>query len=155
MGLFGGPAPADPNYSWYLVNGISQCDPNGVVAKILVDGSACFDSTVTTAGLITAAGACDFAEMFESSNGETIDVGYFVTFDGESEKIRKANETDTFIIGITSSNPGVLADAENPACSKYLVDEWNRPIYEEVKLHEVKDPQGNVIAEKRTEIRKK
>ncbi|MGG0288888.1 peptidase G2 autoproteolytic cleavage domain-containing protein, partial [Peribacillus butanolivorans] len=154
MGTNGGPNPAvDPPFSWYLVNGTFICDTAGVVAKILSNGNACFDGFVTTAGVITAAGACDYAEMFETSDGEPIDVGYFVTLDGE--KIRKANASDDYILGITSSNPGILADTEEPACSKYLLDEWNRPIYEEVTIPALKDPEGNIMVDVRTEMRKK
>jgi autotransporter adhesin len=156
MGQNGGPNPAtDLPFSWYLVNGASQCDPTGVVAKILSDGSACFDAEVTAAAFITAAGTCDFAEMFETSDGQAIDVGYFVTFDGETDKIRKANASDDFIVGITSSNPGILADTEDLSCAKYLLDEWNRPIYEEVTIPAVKDKEGNIIIEERTETKKK
>ena len=155
MGQRGGPNPlVDLPFSWYLVNGPSQCSPLGVVAKILSNGSACFDGTVTAAAYITAAGACDFAEMFESSGNEFINVGYFVTFDSESEKIRKANAGDTYILGVTSSNPGVLADTEEPACSKYLLDEWNRPIYNMVTVPAIMDSDGNIIIEERQEVRK-
>ncbi|MFE4132995.1 peptidase G2 autoproteolytic cleavage domain-containing protein [Peribacillus sp. YIM B13482] len=154
MGRLGGPNPAvDLTYSWYLVNGVAQCDPAGVVAKILNDGNACFDGTVTTASFITAAGACDYAEMFETANGQSIDVGYFVTLNGE--KIRKAHSNDDYILGITSSNPGILADTEDPACSKYLLDEWNRPIFEDITLPAVTDHEGNTIVEECTEVRKK
>lgn len=155
MGQLGGPANNDPNFSWYLVNGKVPCDPTGVVAKILNDGSACFDGKVTTAGIITAAGACDYAEMFETIDGQPIDVGYFVTFSTDGEKIRKANRGDKYILGITSSNPGLLADTEDPVCNKYLMDEWNRTIYEEITIPAVKDTEGNTIVEERTEMRKK
>ena len=95
MGQLGGPNPAvDLPYSWYLVNGAAQCDITGVVAKILNNGSARFDSTVTASACIISAGACDYAEMFETIDGQPIDVGYFVTFDGASDKVRKANTND-------------------------------------------------------------
>ncbi|MFZ5969208.1 MAG: peptidase G2 autoproteolytic cleavage domain-containing protein [Bacillota bacterium] len=156
MGQLGGPNPAvDLPFSWYLVNGAAICDTTAVVTKILSNGSACFDSTVTASAYITAAGACDYAEMFEISGEELINVGYFVTFDGESDQIRKANASDTYILGVTSSNPGVLADTENPECSKYLLDDWNRPIYEEVTIAAVTDSEGKVIMEERKEMRKK
>ncbi|MGE1125680.1 peptidase G2 autoproteolytic cleavage domain-containing protein [Bacillus wiedmannii] len=154
MGQNGGPNPAvDPPFSWYLVNGAAQCDITGVVAKILNDGSACFDSTVTASAYITSAGACDYAEMFETIDGQPIDVGYFVTLDGE--KIRKANANDDYIVGVTSSRPGILADTQDPTCSKYLLDEWNREIYEEVVKEAIKDRKGNVIVPEHVEIRKK
>lgn len=154
MGQLGGPNPAvDLPFSWYLVNGAAQCDITGVVAKILNTGSACFDSTVTASAYITAAGACDYAEMFETIDGQPINVGHFVTLDGE--KIRKANAIDDYILGVTSSRPGVLADTQDPTCSKYLLDEWNREIYEDIVKEAIKDNEGNVILPERVETRKK
>ncbi|MGC5324219.1 peptidase G2 autoproteolytic cleavage domain-containing protein [Brevibacillus sp. SYSU BS000544] len=155
MGRDGQPNPAggDLPFSWYLMNGPSQYSTAGVVAKIQSNGTACFDSTVTTAGVITSAGACDFAEMFESSNGELIDVGYFVTFASGSEKIRKATASDSYILGVTSSNPGYLADVEDPACGKFLLDEWNRKQYEDVFFPAVTDQDGRILAPERTERR--
>ncbi|MEA1010963.1 peptidase G2 autoproteolytic cleavage domain-containing protein [Bacillus cereus] len=156
MGQNGGPNPAvDLPFSWYLVNGAAQCDITGVVAKILSNGSACFDSTVTASSYITSAGACDYAEMFETIDGQPIDVGYFVTFDGASDKVTKANTNDDYIVGITSSRPGILADTQDPTCSKYLLDEWNREIYEEVVVEAIKDNEGNVIMPERIETKKK
>ncbi|PAW29295.1 hypothetical protein BKC07_09055 [Peribacillus simplex] len=149
MGQNGGPAVGDLPFSWYLVNGAL----GGVVAKILNDGSACFEGDVSAN--IVAPVACDFAEMFETSNGKPIDVGYFVTFDGETEKIRIANSFDDFIVGITSSNPAVLADIQDPECSKYLLDEWNRPVYEEVIIPDVTDNEGNILIEEHELSRKK
>ena len=35
---------------------------------------------------------------------------------------------DKYILGVTSSRPGILADTEDPTCSKYALDEWNREI---------------------------
>lgn len=152
MGQGGGPDPMNPDdldFSWYLVNGAL----GGVVAKILNDGSACFEGDVSAN--IVAPVACDFAEMFESSNGQLIEVGYFVAFDGETEKIRKANSRDDYIVGITSSNPAVLADIQDPECSKYILDKWNRPIYEEVIIPPEKDNKGNILREERKINRKK
>ncbi|KAA9022238.1 peptidase G2 autoproteolytic cleavage domain-containing protein, partial [Niallia endozanthoxylica] len=150
MGQNGGPNPAvDLAFSWYLINGAL----GGVVAKILNDGSACFEGNVSAT--VVAPVACDFAEMFETADGQSIDVGYFVTFDGETEKIRKANTKDDYIVGITSSNPAVLADIQDPECSKYMLDEWNRPIYEEVIIPAVTDQEGNILTEEYMQIRKK
>lgn len=152
MGKNGAPNPAvDLDFSWYLVNGPVSYSTAGVVAKILSNGSACFDATVTASAFNPAAGACDFAEMFESSNGEPIDVGYFVTLDGASEKIRKATASDDYILGVTSSNPGVLADTEDPACGKFLLDKWNRKQYKDVVHPAITDEKGNIILAERIE----
>ncbi|WP_273545534.1 hypothetical protein [Bacillus thuringiensis] len=59
------------------------------------------------------------------------------------------------MVGVTSSRPGILADTQDPTCSKYLLDEWNREIYEEVVKEAIKDSTGNVIVPKHVETRKK
>lgn len=97
--------------------------------------------------------ACDYAEMFQTSDGRKIDVGYFVTFDGESDKIRTANAGDEYIVGVVSSNPGMIADTIDTCCSKFVYDEWNRPVYEEVAMDEIKDFEGNVVVPARVERR--
>ncbi|MGG3490348.1 peptidase G2 autoproteolytic cleavage domain-containing protein, partial [Brevibacillus choshinensis] len=155
MGVNGAPnlAAGDLPFSWYLVNGAAPCDPAGVVAKILNNGSACFDSTVTASAFNIAAGACDFAEMFETADSQPIEVGYFVTFDGESDTIRKATSNDEYILGVTSSNPAILADVEDPGCSKFVLDEWSRIQYHEVVIPAVTDRDGTIIIPERTEQR--
>ncbi|MFS0919413.1 peptidase G2 autoproteolytic cleavage domain-containing protein [Brevibacillus sp. 179-C 1.1 NHS] len=156
MGTNGSPNPAvDLPFSWYLVNGVVPCDITGVVAKILSNGSACFDSSVTASAFNIAAGACDFAEMFETADGQPIDAGFFVTFDGDSETIRKATSNDDYILGVTSSNPAILADLEDPGCSKFVFDEWSRKQYHEVVIPSVTDGEGNIIIPERTEVRPK
>lgn len=88
----------------------------------------------------------DYAEMFETVDGQPIKVGYFVTFDVESDKIRKATEKDTYILGVTSANPVVLGDsAELRWEKKFLTDRWGRIQYKEVVIPAVKDKEGNII----------
>jgi trimeric autotransporter adhesin len=89
-------------------------------------------------------GGADYAEMFESIDGMRIDVGYFVTLDGD--KIRKATSLDTFILGITSATPGIIGDSgEMRWKEKFMTDEWGRILYEEVTVPEERDEKGNVI----------
>lgn len=118
------------------------------------DGDACFEGDVKANSFTSGPIACDYAEMFETADGLPFDVGYFVPFNSDSDKIRKAHESDDYILGITSSNPVVLADTEEPSCSKYLLDEWNRPIYEKVTIPAIKDTGGNIIVKERIEMRK-
>ncbi|HET7579083.1 MAG TPA: peptidase G2 autoproteolytic cleavage domain-containing protein, partial [Bacillales bacterium] len=153
MGVFG--AADDLDFSWYLANGTTPYDPAGIVAKILSNGSACFEGTLRASAITPGTVACDFAEMFETSDGAPIDIGYFVTFDGASKKIRKAHSQDDYILGITSSNPAILTDTDDPDCSKFVFDEWNRPVYEKVTIPAVKDKNEHILIEQRTETRRK
>lgn len=113
-------AADDLDFSWYLANGTNAYDPAGIVAKILSNGNVCF--LVCGNNFTPGPVAFDYAEMFETDDGELIDVGYFITLNGG---IRKVNATDNYILG-TSSNPGVAADAVEPGCRKYVLDESNR-----------------------------
>ncbi|MGM0879291.1 MAG: peptidase G2 autoproteolytic cleavage domain-containing protein, partial [Bacillota bacterium] len=97
-------------------------------------------------------GGADYAEMFETTDGNPIDVGYFVTFDDESEKIRKATTTDDYILGIVSADPAVLADSRELRWKdKYVTDEWGRVQYHDIVIPAEKDKDGNVIMPERTE----
>lgn len=134
MGKFG--AANDLDFSWYLANGTSANSP-GIAAKILRNGTAFAD--VGWFG-----GGADYAEMFETVDGKSIDVGYFVTCSGD--KIRRANEKDTYILGVTSATPVVLGDsAEMRWEKKFLTDKWGRIQYHEVVVPAVKDHNGKVI----------
>ncbi|WP_078430406.1 peptidase G2 autoproteolytic cleavage domain-containing protein [Alkalihalobacterium alkalinitrilicum] len=102
----------------------------GLAAKILRDGNVKVDGTVSSP-------ASDYAELFETVDGNPIDVGYFVTLDGEGDRIRKANKEDDYILGITSVNPAVLADSgELRWKNKYQTDEWGRVKYYDVILQQ-------------------
>lgn len=85
------------------------------------------------AGAVTSTGA-DYAEFFEWLDGnpnEEDRVGYLVALDGE--KIKLAGSQDE-ILGIISANPAILGD--NYECNwkgKYLVDEFERILYEKVE----------------------
>ncbi|MBT2665720.1 hypothetical protein J7J00_09435 [Bacillus sp. ISL-4] len=64
--------------------------------------------------------------MFETEDGNPIDIGYFVAASNE-DKIRKAISTDHFILGITSATPGVLGNSGGLHWQgKYQTDEWGR-----------------------------
>ncbi|MFC6602911.1 peptidase G2 autoproteolytic cleavage domain-containing protein [Ectobacillus funiculus] len=121
MGRFGD--ANDLSFSWYLANGTSPTN-KGIAAKILQTGAAFAD-------IGWFGGGADYAEMFETVDGNPIETGYFVTLDGK--KIRKANERDDYILGITSANPVVLGDsAELRWEKKFQTDEWGRILYHDV-----------------------
>ncbi|MGM0879377.1 MAG: peptidase G2 autoproteolytic cleavage domain-containing protein, partial [Bacillota bacterium] len=91
-------------------------------------------------------GGADYAEMFETTDGNPIDVGYFVTFNGDSSRIRKATSQDTYIVGVTSATPGVIGNSgEMRWKDKFVTDEWGRIQSHEVIVPAVTDKEGNVI----------
>ncbi|MFP3511449.1 peptidase G2 autoproteolytic cleavage domain-containing protein [Peribacillus sp. SIMBA_075] len=87
-----------PTYSWNVAFGAVAYDVTGLVGKLLNNGNMFVDGAY-----LTPAG--DYAEMFETADGNSIDVGYFVTVSTE-DKIQKAASNDLFILGITSATPG-------------------------------------------------
>lgn len=96
-------------------------------------------------------GGADFAEMFETSNGEEIEVGYFVTLDGD--RIKKATSLDNYILGITSATPSIIGNSAGLNWQgRYQLDEWGRRTYHEVELPELKNKDGNVVIPAKTEV---
>ena len=73
-------------------------------------------SNLTVSGIITVNGS-DYAEKFESI--EDCPVGRFVTLDGE--RIRLAQPGDDYILGVTSENPAIVGDKNNPGTPVGLV----------------------------------
>lgn len=120
MGRFGS---AEQPYSWFIANGTNQFMP-GLGAKWLahngemyIDG-ACYNASGT-----------DYAQMFETVDRKTIDIGYFVTFDTE-EKIRKANANDSFILGVSSATPLIIGNSAALSWNnRYVTDEWGQRKY--------------------------
>ncbi|MGM0853700.1 MAG: peptidase G2 autoproteolytic cleavage domain-containing protein [Bacillota bacterium] len=142
MGQFG--AANELPYSWYLANGTDASNP-GLAAKILSDGNVKIDGAVTTP-------AADYAEMFETMDGNPIDFGYFVTL--EEDKVRIANSQDDYMLGITSAKPAFLANSgELRWKHKFVTTEWGEILYEDVSLPAVFDSGGNVIVPQRRERR--
>jgi hypothetical protein len=100
MGRFGDATEAN---SWFIGNGTSNVT-RGLGAKWLAsDGEMYID------GATYNTGGADFAEMFETVDGNRIDVGYFVTL--VKDKIRIATSTDDYILGISSATPSVIGDS--------------------------------------------
>lgn len=145
MGQFG---KTDTINSWFLANGNDQMTP-GLSAKILNNGNAYIDIAWNTGG-------ADYAEMFETVDGITIEPGYFITV-AEGEKVTVFNSAnDNYILGISSATPGFIGDtAELRWTGKFEVDEWNRIIYEEVEVPSITDSDGTVIIEAHTERKPK
>ncbi|MBT2672676.1 hypothetical protein J7E95_17800 [Streptomyces sp. ISL-14] len=97
-------------------------------------------------------GGADYAEMFETVDGNMIDVGYFVTV-SEKDKIRIATSSDDFILGISSATPSLIGDSAGLSWhGRYELDEWGRRTYHEVILPAIKDQNRNEMIPERTEI---
>ena len=145
MGKYGS---ANTAYSWFLANGIDSNTP-GLAAKILTDGNAYIDVAWNTGG-------ADYAEMFETEDGNPIEPGYFITL-ATNEKVNIYSEgTDDFILGISSASSGIVGDTgELRWKDKFETDEWGRIIYHEVTIPEVKDKDDNSIIKEHTEIQPK
>ncbi|HDR8162164.1 TPA: hypothetical protein QC072_005132 [Bacillus cereus] len=138
-------------YSWFLANG-SPAERTPVIS-LLGTGNGCFTGKVTAMSFeIGGCGAADFAEMFETVDGEPIEVGYFVTLD--KNKIRIAKEDDDYILGITSANPAFITDSGGMTWkNKFLKDEWGRIQYHNVTTPPIKDKEGNIIFPEDTQIK--
>ena len=94
---------------------------------VLFNGETHADGTYSGSG-------ADYAEMFEWSDGNPNKedrIGRFVTFDGS--RIRLANGSDTYILGIVSGAPMVIGNNPMRWQGKYLNDKWGRPIYEDIE----------------------
>ncbi|KAI7265887.1 hypothetical protein KC345_g8364 [Hortaea werneckii] len=129
-------------YSWHLANGLAvgptfnSAVIEGLTGNIYLDGT------------LLSPGAADYAEMFETSDGLTIDAGYFVTFDSASDKIRKANAADEYILGVISARPAIVADSSDLRWNgMFVTDEWDRILYHEVEVAEVRDEYGHIVRE--------
>lgn len=133
MGKYG---EANVGYSWFLANGI-DLDTKGLAVKILNNGNAYIE-------LAWNADGADYAELFETADSKTLEPGYFVTFDGAGQKIRKTATSDSYVLGIVTATSGIVGDSgELRWKGKYLTDEWGRIQYHKVTVPEKKDDNGN------------
>ncbi|OMF02320.1 hypothetical protein BK124_02145 [Paenibacillus amylolyticus] len=115
--------------SWHVANGVSNLP--GSTGNLYIDGTV-------------MSPAADYAEMFETIDGQTIEPGYFVTTVGE--KVRKATNTDDYVVGIVSARPSFIGGASHLNwIGKYETDEWGKIQYEERVVLEQKDKRGEVI----------
>lgn len=141
MGLYGN---ADAPYSWFLANGTSPAAP-GLAAMILGNGHAYIDVEWHNGG-------ADYAEMFETMDGEPIEPGCFVTL-GAGETIRKATNADAYLLGVTAAVSGVVGNAGALRWKdKYLTDEWGRIQYHEVEAPAVIGKNGATLVPPRKEV---
>ncbi|MET7021574.1 peptidase G2 autoproteolytic cleavage domain-containing protein [Bacillus mycoides] len=127
-------------FSWHLANGVG-IGPS--LNSAVIEGAT---GNLYLDGVVLSPAAADYAEMFETVDGNSIDVGYFVTLDGDGDKIRKANVNDDYILGVVSATPAMIADSSDLRWHNLFVkDEWGRTQYHEVIVPEKKDDDGKVI----------
>ncbi len=139
MGRFG---EADTDYSWFLANG-TDSQNLGLAAKILSNGEGHASAWMT--------GGADYAELFETWDGNPVEPGYFITF-GSGKKIRKATGADAYILGVSAAASGYVGDAgELRWKDKYLADEWGRIRYHEVEVPELRREDGMLLMPARVE----
>lgn len=93
-----------------------------------------FSGNVYAKGSVASNGA-DYAEMFEWADGNINNedrVGYFVTFEKGTDKIKIANSNDEYILGVISATASIIGDRyEDEWNEKYLTDDFGRVQYEE------------------------
>jgi len=100
----------------------------------------------------------DYAEYFESVEGNEIPVGTVVELVGSKIKVCENSEN---AIGVISANPGVIGNSDSGAggewVGKYEKDEWGTTLYEshELELPSKVDEEGNVSTKKHRIQRKK
>jgi hypothetical protein len=132
-------------FSWFIANGTSST--LGLGAKWLASSGNMFVDEAFVPG------GADYAEMFETVDGNPIDVGYFVAINGASGKIRKATSHDTYILGVTSATPSIIGDSgEMSWKEKFVTDKWGRVQHHEVKVPAQTDKEGRIIIPERKEI---
>ncbi|MED0990709.1 peptidase G2 autoproteolytic cleavage domain-containing protein [Bacillus nitratireducens] len=120
MGRFG---TAEESYSWFIANGTNETDHNIGAKWLAHNGEMYID------GASYNASGTDFAQMFETADHNSIDVGYFVTFSSE-EKIRKATSNDLFILGISSATPALIGNSGALSWQKrYKTDSFGKRQY--------------------------
>ncbi|WP_321575719.1 peptidase G2 autoproteolytic cleavage domain-containing protein, partial [Bacillus mycoides] len=143
--IMGRNGDAEEANSWFIGNGTS-IKLKGLGAKWLAsNGQMYIDGTTYNTG------GANVAEMFETIDGNNIDVGYFITL--EENKIRIATSSDDFILGISSATPSLLGNsAELSWHGRYKLDEWGRRIYHKVTIPAKKDRDGNEITPEQLEI---
>lgn len=143
MGRYG---DAEEAHSWFIGNGTDNT-ARGLGAKWLASNGEMYID-----GAAYNANGADYAEMFETADGNPIDVGYFLTI-ADEDKIRVATAEDSTIIGISSATPSVVGNsAELGWQGRYVLDEWGRRTYREVLIPEKRGTDGSLITPARKEV---
>lgn len=99
------------------------------------------NGNITIAGsLASGANFSDYAEMFESTDGQKIETGFIVALDGD--KVRKATDGDD-LIGVISETAGVILGADELQWSgRFETNSFGGLIYENKEIMEVDEITG-------------
>jgi hypothetical protein len=92
----------------------------------------------------SGADLAEFAEWQDSNSNNEDRVGYFVTTVGK--QIKKANEND-YIYGVISGSPCLVGNSDNGDWnSKYLRDNFNRIIFEDIEeeIEQIDENTGDI-----------
>ena len=111
--------------------------------RVVADGSVLGTKSYTSSG-------ADYAEYYEWSDGNINGEdrrGRFVTFD-DGNKIRIANNSDDYILGVISADPSVIGNGYTDEWQgMYLTDVYGQRLTEIVEIPEqiIKDEVGDII----------
>ena len=120
--------------------GTAFCIGNGTESARSNALRVTYDGKVYAKNSTVSTGA-DYSEYFEWSDGNKDNedrVGYFVTFD-DKQKIRKANASDDYILGIVSGLPCIIGNGDECWKGRYIYDEFGRFIEETFEYEEIID----------------
>lgn len=133
MGVYG---DADTPYSWFLGGGTSDMD-RALASKILYTGDAYIKNAWN-------AGGTNYSEIFPSEC-QPIEAGYFVTLEGENIRLVKCRED--YILGVTTSTPGFIANSMElkKAANSLSIYKKEYEATNDLIIPEVKDYEGNVL----------
>lgn len=124
------------NDLFIIGNGSSSLRSNAF--RVTKSGSVYGQSAYNSTG-------ADYAEFFEWLDGNTESedrTGYFVTLEGD--KIKKATNNDSYILGVISVNPSLVGNSyDDQWQGAYIRDEWGRVITDDNNTPIV-NPQYNI-----------
>jgi len=119
------------------ISGTALCIGNGTSSTRANAFRVNYNGQIYAGASAISTGA-DYSEYFEWVDGNEDNedrVGYFVTFD-EKQKIRKANATDDYILGIVSGLPCIIGNGDECWRGRYIYDEFGRFIEETFEYEE-------------------
>ena len=101
--------------------------------------------TIKASGAITGNSSfADFAEYFESENGESIPLGTIVSLE-QGGKIKVANQGD-YMVGVISQTAGVILNAQGFEWkNRYLYDRYGQPILVDKEIMNEETGENEVI----------
>jgi hypothetical protein len=120
--------------------GTALCIGNGTATTRANAFRVSYSGAVYGLSAFNTTGA-DYSEYFEWTDGNENDedrVGYFVTFD-DKQKIRKADSSDEYILGIVSGLPCIIGNSDECWRGRYILDDFGRFIEEEFEYEETID----------------